>query len=122
MRPAVKYIVHAVRLNPGSGDQPGRRTSRFCFPRQGLSFFLQVHHFVTFTDHLRQCRIMVCVIDQFAKGIIDVVGLARGVIVMIETGTQRVQIRLSVTVSPDQGGKLIPAEAACYFTRFKVLM
>ena len=78
MRHEVKYIVPAVRLNPGAGDQPGRKASRFCFPGEGLSFFLQVHHFVTFTDHLRQCRIMVCVIDQFAKGIIDVVGLARG--------------------------------------------
>ena len=122
MRHEVKYIVPAVRLNPGAGDQPGRKASRFCFPGEGLSFFLQVHHFVTFADHFRQRRVLVCVIDQFAQGLIDVVGLTRGVIVMIQTGTQRLQKRTRVPVSPDQGGKLIPAEAACYFTRFKVLM
>lgn len=41
---------------------------------------------------------------------------------MIETGTQRMKIRAGIPVSPDQGGKLIPAEAACYFARFEVLM
>ena len=62
MRHEVKYIVPAVRLNPGAGDQPGRKASRFCFPGEGLSFFLQVHHFVTFADHFRQRRVLVCVI------------------------------------------------------------
>ena len=121
MRHEVKIYCSCCRLNPGQGISQEGETSRFCFPRQGL-FFLQVHHFVTFTDHFRQRRVLVCVIDQFAKGIIDVVGLARGVIVMIQTGTQRVQIRTRVPVSPDQGGKLIPPRRPAIFTRFEVLM
>ena len=68
MRHVVNYIVPAVRLNPGAGDQPGRKASRFCFPGEGLSFFLQVHHFVTFTDHLRQCGVVVDDEDAFLHG------------------------------------------------------
>ena len=41
---------------------------------------------------------------------------------MIETGTQRVQKSSGVAVSPEKGGKLIPAEAASNFARFKMLM